>query len=450
MVLDCVKKCVIHASEMVASYEKARVTALLRECIDFDGLSAIQFCRRGLIRVTFKNASDKDEFVRKGSLTLDGHELSVTPSDMPYSLVYVHYFPVEGDDSLIRDELGKYGDFIGIKYQSFSGIPGLLTGSRILTMVLSDPVPAEFRIDDYPVRVWYKGILPFCQICKISGHKAADCQFNGKCGRCGSPDHKAHACVRPWGQSAAPMEVAVPEVVPDPSGTVVLAVSDSSADSDVKDEEDKDEDGVEDPVSTPAGVGEVAIPVPGPSGRVLEPTPSVPVAEVVQASSGPVVPVVPVAVPGPSGSPVGSSQTVSAVSPEVASVPSGVVSAPSCVASCRIFTPNLRRKFFLGYRDQLARCSGDDAYVISYKGSKVRDDSPSDEDDVCITFENGAYISVHANLVCISKADTSGEVSEDEFARFILKIKDDPSYRISFRGSIVDMVGPTEHSNVIK
>ena len=79
-----------------------------------------------------------------------------------------------------------------------------------------------------------------------------------------------------------------------------------------------------------------------------------------------------------------------------------------CVASCRIFTPNLRRKFFLGYRDQLARCSGDDAYVISYKGSKARDDSPSDEDDVCITFESGAYISVHANLVCISKADTSG------------------------------------------
>lgn len=92
----------------------------------------------------------------------------------------------------------------------------------------------------------------------------------------------------------------------------------------------------------------MAIPVPGPSGRVLEPTPSVPVAEVVQASSGPVVPVVPVAVPGPSGSPVGSSQTVSAVSPEVASVPSGVVSASSCVASCRIFTPNLRRKFFWG------------------------------------------------------------------------------------------------------
>ena len=74
------------------------------------------------------------------------------------------------------------------------------------------------------VRVWYKGIPPFCQICKISGHKAVDCQFNGKCRKCGSPDHKAHACTRPWGQSAVPMEVAVP-VVPDPPETVVPAVS---------------------------------------------------------------------------------------------------------------------------------------------------------------------------------------------------------------------------------
>ena len=88
---------------MVASYDKARVVTLLRECIDFEGLSAIQFCPKGLIRVTFKNASDKEEFVRVGSLTLDGHDLSVTSSDMPHSLVYVHYFPAEGDDALIRD-----------------------------------------------------------------------------------------------------------------------------------------------------------------------------------------------------------------------------------------------------------------------------------------------------------------------------------------------------------
>ena len=49
----------------------------------------------------------------------------------------------------------------------------------------------------------------------------------------------------------------------------------------------------------------------------------------------------------------------------------------------------------------------------------------------------------------MSKVDTSDEMSEVEYAQFILKVKDDPSYRISFRGSIVDKVGPTEHSNAL-
>ena len=405
MGVECVRTCVIHASVMMASYEKARVIALLRERIDFERLSAVQFCPRGLIRITFKNASDKEEFARLGSLTLDGHDLSVTASDKPPSLVYVHYFPAEGNDALICDELSKYGEIVNIKHQSFSGLPGLLTGSRILTMVLSDPVPAEFRIDNYPVRVWYRGIPPFCQICKVNGHKAADCQFNGKCRRCGSPDHKAHACVRPWGQPAAPMEVALPEVVPDPSETVVSAVEDVAS------------------VSAPTGV-----PVLSPSECVLGTTPSAPVAEEVQ------VPSVPVAASGPS--------VVSAVSPEVAP-------ASSCVASSRFFTPDLRREFFSEYREMLCKWAEDAAYACSNRGSKVVKIVPFDTPDkVRVTFESGDSRVVLVNQVRVIRVDDNGK-SEEELAQFILEVKDDPSYRISFKGSIVDKVSPTYDKSVL-
>ena len=34
-------------------------------------------------------------------------------------------------------------------------------------------------------------------------------------------------------------------------------------------------------------------------------------------------------------------------------------------------------------------------------------------------------------------------------AQFLLQIKDDPTYQISFRGSFVDSIGPTEHSGVL-
>ena len=407
MGVECVKTCVIHASEMMANYDKDRVIALLRERIDFERLSAIQFCPRDLIRITFKNASDKEDFARMGSLALDGHDLSVTSSDKPPSLVYVHYFPAEGDDALICDELRKYGEVIGIKHQNFSGIPGLLTGSRILTMVLSDPVPAEFRIDDFPVRVWYRGIPPFCQICKANGHKAADCQFNGKCRRCGSPDHKAHACARPWGQSVVPMEVAVPVVVPDPPETVVPAVSDSSA---ILDEGVVEEDEAAD--------GEDVAVVEGDTDTVEED-----VVTVVDA-----VKVVPVSTP--------------------AGVP--VLAPPGPVASCRIFTPELRREFSLGYRDMLCQCCGNAAYDTFCQGSRVCRVSPVDNpDEVRVTFDDKSTSVVNANLVRISKVDTSDEMSEIQFARFILNVREDPSYRISFRGSIVDSIGPTKDSNVL-
>ena len=391
MVLECVKTCVIHASELVASYEKARVIELLRECLDFEELSAIQFCPRGLIRVTFKDAADKEDFVRVGSLTLDGHDLSVTSSDKPYSFVYVHYFPVEGDDALIRDELGKYGEVINIKHQSFSGIPGLLTGSRVLTMVLSDPVPAEFRIDDYPVRVWYKGIPPFCQICKISGHKAADCQFNGKCRRCGSPDHKAHACTRPWGQSVVPMEVAVPVVVPDPPETIVPAVSDSSVEivADKEDEAVVKDDEVADKENL--AVVEEDVGPPGPPPNVLSP-----------------------------------------------------------VASSRFLSPERRRWFSSWHREMLCRRSGDAMLVFSEGNNKVCGVFPADDPmEVRITYEDGTSSVVHANLVSITDADISDRESAEEYAQFLLQIKDDPTYRISFRGSFVDSIGPTEHSGVL-
>ena len=395
MGVECVKTCVIHASEMMANYEKARVIALLRESIDFERLSAIQFCPRGLIRITFKNASDKEDFARMGSLALDGHDLSVTSSDKPPSVVYVHYFPAEGNDALICDELSKYGEIVNIKHQSFSGIPGLLTGSRILTMVLSDPVPAEFRIDDYPVRVWYRGIPPFCQICKVNGHKAADCQFNGKCRRCGSPDHKAHACTRPWGQSVVPMEVAVPVVVPDPPETVV-------PDEPAEDVED------EAPVAENVAVGEIAKDDEVADKENLA---------VVEEDVGP---------PGP---------------------PPNVLSP---VASSRFLSPERRRWFSSWYREMLCRRSGDAMLVFSEGNNKVCGVFPADDPtEVRITYEDGTSSVVHANLVSITDADISDRESADEYAQFLLQIKDDPNYQISFRGSFVDSIGPTEHSGVL-
>ena len=103
------------------------------------------------------------------------------PSDRPNTMVYVHHYPAEGDDALLLEEFRRYDKIVSVKHQYFAGHPNHLTGSRVLTMSLSQQIPAE-----------------------TMGHKAADCRHNRKCRECGDAGHLARACPsrrggRVWG-----------------------------------------------------------------------------------------------------------------------------------------------------------------------------------------------------------------------------------------------------------
>ena len=209
MVFACSNTCVVHVPAAIISHEKSRVLSFLEEVVDFNKLSAVQFIPRGLIRLTFKELADKERLVSQGSIVLENVECDVTPSDRPYTMVYVHHYPAEGDDALLLEQFRRFGKIVATKHQHFSGRPSLLTGSRILTMSLSQQIPAEVFVDSYPTRVWYRGMAPFCQICKSMGHKAADCEHNGKCRECGEASHLARACPsrrggRAWGVVPVP------------------------------------------------------------------------------------------------------------------------------------------------------------------------------------------------------------------------------------------------------
>lgn len=194
MVFACTNTCVVHVPAAIISHEKSQVLSFLEEVVDFNKLSAVQFIPRGLIRLTFKELADKERLVSQGSIVLENVECDVTPSDRPYTMVYVHHYPAEGDNALLLEQFRRFGKIVATKHQHFSGRPSLLTGSRILTMSLSQQIPAEVFVDSYPTRVWYRGMAPFCQICKSMGHKAADCEHNGKCRECGEAGHLARAC----------------------------------------------------------------------------------------------------------------------------------------------------------------------------------------------------------------------------------------------------------------
>ena len=108
MVFLCATTCVVHAPVAIVAHKKSRVLSMLEEAVDFDKLSVVQFIPKGLIRLTFKDPADKYRLASQGSVMLDNMECSLTPSDRPNSLVYVHHFSAEGDDALLCEEFRHY------------------------------------------------------------------------------------------------------------------------------------------------------------------------------------------------------------------------------------------------------------------------------------------------------------------------------------------------------
>ena len=121
MVFACSNTCVVHVPAAIISHEKSRVLSFLEEVVDFNKLSAVQFIPRGLIRLTFKELADKERLVSQGSIVLENVECDVTPSDRPYTMVYVHHYPAEGDDALLLEQFRRYGKIVATKHQHFSG-----------------------------------------------------------------------------------------------------------------------------------------------------------------------------------------------------------------------------------------------------------------------------------------------------------------------------------------
>ena len=170
--------------------------------VDFSKLSAVQFAPRGIIRLNFKYSADKERLVTQGSIILENIECDVTPSDRPNTMVYVHHYPAEGDDALLLEEFRRYGKIVSVKHQYFAGRPNPLTGSRVLTMSLSQQIPAEVFVDSYPTRgiaEWHR----FVRSAKPWATKPRIVNITGNA-ECGDAGHLARACPsrrggRVWG-----------------------------------------------------------------------------------------------------------------------------------------------------------------------------------------------------------------------------------------------------------
>ena len=162
---------------------------------DFE-VVAIQQCPNRIARVTFEEGGEaaKADFQDEGSIRIFGVECEVVSPAPPVEKVLVYNFPYENSDGPVHRALSDFGSVEGISYQTWVGLPGIHTGTRVVKMVRSSPIPRSLVIGGVRCKIWYRGQPVTCDVCREVGHVAAKCPNKGRCFRCRQQGHMARDC----------------------------------------------------------------------------------------------------------------------------------------------------------------------------------------------------------------------------------------------------------------
>ena len=162
---------------------------------DFE-VVAIQQCPNRIARVTFEEGGEaaKADFQDEGSIRIFGVECEVVSPAPPVEKVLVYNFPYENSDGPVHRVLSDFGSVEGISYQTWVGLPGIHTGTRVVKMVRSSPIPRSLVIGGVRCKIWYRGQPVTCDVCREGGHVAAKCPNKGRCFHCRQQGHMARDC----------------------------------------------------------------------------------------------------------------------------------------------------------------------------------------------------------------------------------------------------------------
>ncbi|RMX55326.1 hypothetical protein pdam_00019102 [Pocillopora damicornis] len=197
----------------------------------------------GEIQLTFRNAKQRELFLKKNVVQIRGQPFALQDVDRPLTYLQIFDSPYKLPDSTIINRLAKYCDVLHHRRGYFRepGFEHIQDGVRHYRVRIKNPIPNFLRFGKIQLNLRYEGQPRTCRHCKQTGHYAnachnivcynceqlghlaSDCPEPPMCNLCKSTDHKARACQFSWArdtrETSDPESESVTEKTPKKTAT---------------------------------------------------------------------------------------------------------------------------------------------------------------------------------------------------------------------------------------
>lgn len=149
--------------------------------------------------LTFKTVGSAETFLRDSvpSMLIAGAAPTCRWLGSERKNVRVSFLPCAVPNSELSSILHKYGKVIQITDELYANSPfGIKTGTRIVLMEMTSPVPNIITVCGFTVPVTYRGVVSQCRRCLQPGHIKSECKATF-CDRCKQFGHDSSLCKAP-------------------------------------------------------------------------------------------------------------------------------------------------------------------------------------------------------------------------------------------------------------
>ncbi|XP_042142036.1 uncharacterized protein LOC121833043 [Ixodes scapularis] len=137
-----------------------------------------------------------DRLVAQGHLMLGDVAVPLEPVGARLLHVSVYRLPPYVTEEAVVQALSMYGKVKGISYVTFRDRPDIMTGTRVVKVEMTKPIPNFISIQGHRVMVDYRGMRRVCSKCGQEGHIGPACK-TPRCDRCAVFGHSTAGCTEP-------------------------------------------------------------------------------------------------------------------------------------------------------------------------------------------------------------------------------------------------------------